>query len=174
MPRDLIDVAPRSQRCGERVVRAVEFAITHRVARKEAWAAALALIAEVTLLALFMTYLYQGNLTGNEPRIILKTCLGAMLGVVLAYLIGATLRNERISYVSVLKQFGLAILLGVLYGLFSFEIGSIYNAEIRTWHEGQVGELANRMALLGIAVGALLGPASKLAIQNLRRTAELD
>ena len=174
MPSDLIDVAPGSPQCGERVVQAIEFVIARQVGTREIWKATFALLAEIALLAFFLIYLYHGNLLSNEPRLVLTTCLGAILGVILVYLVGATLRNEKISYPSVLRQLGLAILLGLLYGLFSFEVGSIYNAEIRTWHESQVEELANRMALIGIAVGALLGPASKLAIQSLRRIGELE
>ena len=57
--------------------------------------------------------------------------------------------------------------------LFALEVGSLYKVDIAKMATEDVDSLAIKVALMGVGVGALLGPASKRALEDLRRTANL-
>ena len=70
-------------------------------------------------------------------------------------------------------QVALACFLGIIYGFFTVHAGSFYEVKLEKLSNEDVDSLARNMALVGIGVGALLGPASKQVLEELGRTAHL-
>jgi hypothetical protein len=57
--------------------------------------------------------------------------------------------------------------------MFTLEAGGFYKVEIAKMSVTDLDSLALKMAMLGIGVGALLGPASRKLLDELRQTAKL-
>lgn len=92
------------------------------------------------------------------------------MGVILSFLVSRSVKREASKAATVIGQFALACFLGAQYGFFALHAGSFYNVEVKSLTSEGVDSLARNMALLG----ALLGPASKKALEELGRTANLN
>jgi len=157
---------------GESVVSAVEFLISHRRERVAIRNAVFVLALTLVILALFLGFLFRHNPWGNEARLVYTTCIGALAGVMLAFLIGRA-ADRKVRTAELLGQTALACFLGVLYGFFVLEAGGFYKFEPDKLSAAEADSLAIRMAIIGVAVGAFLGPASKRVLEDLRRASKL-
>jgi hypothetical protein len=174
MPQDCIAPGAASPDFGRNTVKAIEFTMRQRKDRKALRNSIVLLIASLTILAGFLGYLFRHDPLGREPQLVYTTAMGAIVGVMLSFLVGRSVRREESKVPSVIGQLALACFLGVLYGFFALHAGSFYNIKIKDLSREDVDSLAINMGLLGIGVGALLGPASKRALEELGRTANLD
>ena len=172
MPKELLDLSPGEKKFGERVVQAVEFVINNSNTKKELRYAVIALLGVAVVIPLLSLVLFQHSLSGKEARLVLVTCSGAGAGVLLAYLAGLFIHDEKKTLAGFLGQSSLALLLGFVYGLLSLELGELYQANYEGLSHEQFNSLAISMMLLGIAVGAGLGQASRRAFAALRRKAD--
>jgi hypothetical protein len=173
MKQRLIAPSPNDPSFGEKVVGAIEFLIDHRKESVALRNSALILVFSLAILALFLGFLFRHDPFGNEPRLVYTTCAGALVGVLLAFLIGRVVDRSEINISELLGQTALASFLGVLYGFFALEAGGFYKVVISKMCASDLDSLALKMAMLGVGVGALLGPASKRALDQLRQTSKL-
>lgn len=93
--------------------------------------------------------------------------------MMLSFLVSHVAGQESIRLPSLLGQVSLASFLGVLYGFFALEAGAFYKVNVTTMEPDDVNSLSIKLAVVGVGVGALLGPASKRVLEDLRRTAKL-
>ncbi len=173
MPEDLLRPSPADGLFGHKVVSAIEFLTRRQRNVNELRSNAIILAASVTVLALFLGFVFRTDPFGNEPRLVYTTCLGAIVGVILSFLTGHVFNRNTITLPKFLGQTSLACFLGALYGFFSLEAGGLYKVDIARMQPSDVDSLAIKVALVGVGVGALLGPASKRALEDLRRTSSL-
>jgi len=159
---------------GEEVVAAVEFLIGHRKERVALRNSISVLISTLAILFLFLGFLFRHDPFGNEPRLVLTTFVGALVGVMLAFLVGHVVDGKTLKIEELLGQFSLASFVGVLYGFFALEAGGFYGVEVANMPLSSVDSLGIKMAILGVGVGALLGPASKKVLEELGKAAKLD
>lgn len=169
----LVDPAPNNGDFGENVVKACEFLIRHRKERTALRDSVILLLLTILILGGLIGFLFRHDLFGNEPRLLYTTCLGAFAGVVLSFLIGHVIRKETPRMSAVIGQVALACFLGILYGFFTVHAGSFYDLKLDKLNSEEVDSLGRNMALVGIGVGALLGPASKQVLEELGRAAHL-
>jgi hypothetical protein len=108
------------------------------------------------------------------PHLVYTTCAGALVGVLLSFLVGRVIDQKTVSAPELMGQIALASLLGVLYGFFVMEAGSFYGVEISKLATETVDSLALKMAMVGVGVGALLGPASKRVLEELAQKSKLN
>jgi len=172
MNEQLLNPSTSDASFGESVVSAVEFLISHRKERIAIRNAACVLALALVVLALFLSFLFRHNPFGNEARLVYTTCVGTFVGVILAFLIGRA-ADRKVRIAEILDQTALACFLGVLYGFFVLEAGGFYKFEPEKLSAADVDSLAIRMAIVGVAVGAFLGPASKRALEDLRLRFEI-
>jgi len=173
MPSELIEPTPGVSDFGENVVRACEFLMRHRREKTALRDSFVLLLLTALILAGLLGFLFRHDLFGNEPRLLYTTCLGAFAGVILSFVMGHVVRREALSLSGLVGQTALACFLGVLYGFFTVHAGSLYGVKIATLSSEAVDSLGINMALIGIGVGALLGPASKQVLEELGSLAHL-
>ncbi len=72
---------------GKNVVAAVELLIAHRRESAGLRKNLFILLISLAILGTFLCFLFRHDLLGNEARLVYTTCLGALVGAVLAFLI---------------------------------------------------------------------------------------
>lgn len=174
MAENWISPSPARPDFGENVCKAIEFTMRQRRERKAFIRSIILLLVSLAILGGFLGYLFRHDPFGKEPQLVYTTCMGAIVGVMLSFLVSHSVRGEGIKLPSLIGQLALACFLGVLYGFFALHAGSFYNVEIKTLTSEGVDSLAKNMALLGVGVGALLGPASKRVLEELGGIAKLN
>jgi hypothetical protein len=171
MPSELIEPEPSSPDFGANVVKACEFLIRNRKERTRLRDSLVLMVLTIAILGGLVLFVFQKDPV--EARLLYTTCLGAFAGVVLSLVLGHVMRREALSLSSVLGQLTLASFLGVLYGFFTVHAGSFYGLKLEKLTIEEVDSLRRNMAVVGIGVGTLLGPAAKHILDELRIAAHL-
>ena len=159
-----LQASPAIAAFGENVVKACEFAMREGKERKALRNSIILLIASLAILGGFLGFLFRHDPFGKKAQLVYTTCVGAILGVMLSFLVSRSVKREANKAATVIGQFALACFLRALYGFFALHAGSLYSVEVKSLTSEGVDSLARNMALLGVGVGALLGPASKKAL----------
>jgi hypothetical protein len=82
---------------GKNVIGAIEFLIDHRKEKVALRNNSLILVFSLAILAAFLQFLFRHDLLGNEARLVYTTFAGALVGVLLAFLIGHVVDRRAIS-----------------------------------------------------------------------------
>jgi hypothetical protein len=173
MPDELRDAAPGPSDFGTRVVSAVDFLRKHQTRRKDLRNALWTLLVALLTMCSLLVFLNRSDLTSPELRLVYATCLGTIAGVILFYVLRQARRRGRMDPAALVWRLNRGLLFGVLYAFFSFEIAETYYVNLKSLTEPQMDSLSRKMGLLGIGVGFFLGPASKRAIEELRRASSM-
>jgi hypothetical protein len=173
MPEKFLHPIPSDPTFGECVVMATQFVISKRDERVALRTNSLILIGSLAILGIFLAFLFRHDPFGNEPRLVYTAFLGAIVGVILSFLIRRVIDHAQVSWPALIGQTALACSLGVLYGIFALEAGSFYKVDIAKMASRDVDSIAVGIALLGVGVGAFLGPASRRLLEDLSHAAKV-
>jgi hypothetical protein len=173
MPTSALKPSAKDPDFGVQIARGIEFLIRKQRNKVALRTNSLIFLVTVLILLLFLRALFRHDPFGNEAQLVYTTSIGAIAGVMLSFLIARFTRGEDKNWSALPGEAALACFLGVLYGFFTIEAGSLYRADIPSWPQPAIDSLAYKMALLGVAVGALLGPSSKRAVEELAKSAKL-
>jgi hypothetical protein len=173
LPTAYLAPSPSSPKFGEYVVEACEFMMRHTREKTELRKSIILLLISLGILGAFLSIIFRHNLFSNEAQLVYTTSLGALAGVILSLLIGHVIRREPVQVSAVIGQAALASFLGVLYGFFALEAGSFYKVDVKKLDSEVLESVAKNMAFLGLGVGVLLAPASKRALEELGKIANL-